>query len=729
MSLYARCNDESRQILSEHLENVAQLAGDFAESFKAREWGKAAGLLHDRGKASREFQERLRGSGKSVDHSTAGAQFAESRWKGAGRLIAACVAGHHGGLKDGASGAGSSLAARLKKAIAKIIDEDELPAVPEIGQFPMRPAPGATKKTLAFRISFFTRMLFSCLTDADFLDTESFMNRERSSARRGYPELSQMQNRFSERIEAIRNKPDPQPIDFQRNLILDTCLSKADQPTGMFSLTVPTGGGKTLSSLAFSLKHALIHGLKRVIYVIPFTSIIEQNADVFREFVGRDSVLEHHSAFDSAKFPRKDPENNEILQRFELASENWDAPLIVTTSVQFFESLFSSRTSQCRKLHSIARSVVILDEAQMLPVDFLQPCLEVLRELSLNYGTSIVLCTATQPALNRTDEFPGGLEGVREIAPDPVRLYNSFRRVNITDAGFLTQEQLVHQVEALSQVLCIVNTRREAREVFEGLRPAEGAYHLSALMCPEHRSIQIAEVKERLRLGLPCRVVSTMLIEAGVDIDFPIVYREIAGIDSIAQAAGRCNREGRLIFGELILFRFESGMASDHSRIPSEAAAETMRKFPDDPLCLDAVEDFFRNLYWRAGERLDSEHILDDLQEGLKDCFFPFETVAGKFRIIKEEGDTVLIPFDDKARKAIESLRFVEFPGKILRDLQRYTVQVRPGELAALEAQGMIERMQGIYPALTQYGCMESYKMETGLLIPQGKTEARTWIF
>ncbi len=728
MPLYARGKDGSWQLLSDHLENVAKLAAGFAKDFKASEWGRAAGLLHDRGKASREFQERLKGSNKSVDHSTAGAQFADAAWKGVGRLIATCIAGHHGGLKDGVSGSSSSLAERLRKTIPSITSESDLPVPSAPGTLPIKMEPGQRSR-LAFQMSFFTRMIFSCLTDADFLDTESFMDQEKSSARRGYPELSQLQETFSERIDLIRKKSNPAPIDLQRNRILESCLSKARQPPGLFSLTVPTGGGKTLSSLAFALKHALTHGLKRIIYVIPFTSIIEQNADVFRQFVGHDSVLEHHSAFDTAKLAGEDPENSEILRRFELASENWDAPLIVTTSVQFFESLFSSKTSKCRKLHNIAKSVVILDEAQMLPVEYLRPCLEALRELASNYGTSIVLCTATQPALDRTDEFVDGLEGVREIAPGPRQLYESFKRVRIAYAGVLPLERLIDGLRAHPQVLCIVNTRKEARAVFEGLRSVEGTYHLSALMCPEHRSIRIAEIKDRLRRGLPCRVVSTRLIEAGVDSDFPVVYRTIAGIDSIAQAAGRCNREGRLPFGQVVLFQFETGMPSGPFRIPAEVAAETMRKHPDDPLCLDAVEDFFRDLYWRAGDRLDSEHILDDLQEGLKDCYFPFESVGRKFRIIKEEGETIIVPFDDKARKAIDRLRYAEFPGKILRDLQRYTVQVYPRSLVDLESVGAIERVQGTYPVLTDYGYGQSYTMETGLKLPEGEAEAKTWIF
>lgn len=733
MPLYARSTDDGKnwQLLTEHLANVSDLAGAFAEAFGARNWGRAAGLLHDWGKASEEFQSRLHGSGKSVDHSTAGAQVAASRWKGAGTLLAACIAGHHGGLSDGISDRSSALISRLRKSIPVLTGKDELPTPETIGKLPIKVVPGKNgtdQVRLAFQISFFVRMLFSCLVDADFLDTERFMDSQKSVSRKGYPGLKDMEKRFREKIDFVVQESRATPINLHRKEILESCLTNAQRTPGLFSLTVPTGGGKTLSSLAFALEHALAYGLNRIIYVIPFTSIIEQNAEVFRNFTGRDAVLEHHSAFDSSKLGQ-DPENNYALRKFELAAENWDAPLIVTTGVQFFESLFSSKPSRCRKLHNIANSVVILDEAQMLPANFLLPCLEALRELAANYRTSVVLCTATQPALSLNSEFQKGLEGVREIVPDPRGLYNAFRRVEVERAGVLTMNCLLDRLRESSRALCIVNTRFEASEVFKGLQDLDGSFHLSALMCPEHRSQHLALIKDRLQKGLSCRVVSTRLIEAGVDIDFPLVFRALAGIDSIAQAAGRCNREGKLPhYGRLVVFQFENRMPPGPFRAPSEIAAEMMRKYPDDILSLEVVEDYFRHLYWRAGDLLDAEKIMDLLEEGLKDCLYPFETVSRKFRIIKEEGEAIIIPFDENARRIIAGLRYAEFPRSLLREAQIYAVQVYPQGLINLENAGVIERIQAAYPALAEYGYTSNYSREIGLILPNSETESALWV-
>ena len=727
MPLYARTDgpDGERQLLSEHLAYVAEIAGCFADDFGAGEWARAAGLMHDWGKASKKFQDKLDGASLRVDHSTEGAQMAEKTFKQSGKLIAACIAGHHGGLPDGKSEKDSCLASRLKReSIPKVMEQDELMLPNTIGKLPIKASPGRTERTrLAFQISFFVRMLFSCLVDADRLDAEHFTDPDKSSFRGGYPKLSGLESRFREKMNSVLEAAPPTLINRLRREILDCCSSKAVEKPGLFSLTVPTGGGKTLSSMAFALRHALCHGLKRVIYVIPYTSIIEQNAQVFRDFVGKDAVIEHHSSFDTKKLAGMDSEYDEEIRKFELAAENWDAPIIVTTSVQFFESLFASRTSKCRKLHNIAKSIIILDEAQMLPVEFLIPCLEAIRELAGNYGASVVLCTATQPALSKNEDFRKGLENVREIAPDPKGLYTAFRRVRTERAGLLTMDQLAEDLRGNEQVLCIVNTRREAREMFEKVQSAEGAYHLSALMCPEHRSEKLAEIKDRIKQKQSCRLVSTRLIEAGVDIDFPAVYRAVAGIDSIAQAAGRCNREDKLGRpGRVVLFEFEHGTRPGPFRRPAEVAGETIRKYPDDPLSLDAVDYFFRFLYWRAGDELDARRILDDLREGLTDCFFPFQNVAKKFRIIKEEGETILIPFNDKARGAIASLRVAEFPGRILRELQRFTVQVYPRELAVLEDAGAAERVQSTYAALTEQGFEQLYKEDVGLVLPKDGT-------
>jgi CRISPR-associated endonuclease/helicase Cas3 len=726
MPLYARTGGpHGRQLLSEHLAHVAEIAGCFADDFRAGQWARAAGLLHDRGKASEEFQDKLDGAPQRVDHSTAGAQIAVKIFERAGKLIAACIAGHHGGLADGKSGRDSCLASRLKRErIPKLIAHDEFVMPGPIGKLPIMVESGKTERLrLAFQVSFFVRMLFSCLVDADRLDSELFTNPERAVYRKGYPEMAELEGRFSAEMRSFLSRSSNKPINIERRKVLEACLSKADETPGLFSLTVPTGGGKTRSSLGFALRHAVTHGLKRIIYVIPFMSIIEQNADVFRGILGNGCVLEHHSAFDLTRMSKQNSEESLEYQRFELAAENWDAPLIVTTGVQFFESLFSSHPSRCRKLHNIAKSVVILDEAQMMPVELLLPCLEAIRELTVSYGTSVVLCTATQPALGESPEFKFGLDGVREIISNPKDLYSKLRRVKIQHAGKLTKDELCQRVRAYEQALCIVNTRREARDIFDGVGKVEGAYHLSALMCPEHRSLKIEEIRNRLINNLPCRVVSTRLIEAGVDIDFPVVFRALGGIDSIAQAGGRCNREGKFDKGVLLIFELQDTELPVPFRAPVEVAAEIMRKYPSDPLCLDAVEDYFRMLYWRAGERLDSKQILTNLAESLDECFFPFEKISEKFRMIEGEGEPILIPYDKNARSVIAALRYAEFPGRFLRKGQRYSVQIFPHDQMKLEDLGAVECIQGNYWALTEFGYDSFYSDEVGLKItdPGGK--------
>jgi CRISPR-associated endonuclease/helicase Cas3 len=491
-------------------------------------------------------------------------------------------------------------------------------------------------------------------------------------------------------------------VNTQRKDIFERCMEAADWAPGLFSLTVPTGGGKTLSSLAFALKHVVKRGLKRVIYVIPYTSIIEQNAAVFRQVLGEKSVIEHHSNFE----PREED------RRSRLAAENWDAPLIVTTNVQFFESLFGNRSSRCRKLHNIARSVVILDEAQMLPVPLLKPCLEALRELSSSYGTTVVLCTATQPALSKSAQFREGLEGVREIMPDPATLYRTFKRIDMSFLSTLTNDQLSKKLLEHEQVLCICNTRRHSREVFELSRHEQGAFHLSALMCPAHRTKKLQEVHYALREKRPCRVISTQLIEAGVDIDFPVVFRSISGIDSIAQAAGRCNREGLLSEnGKVYVFAPDAGLPPGYFRQTAETSEEVMRHH-NDPLALEAVEEYFRTLYWLKGDKLDEFQILSALSEGVKTGDYPFHWVDEKFKIIRDGSESIIIPWNEEADKVVKELRYSDYPAAAVRKAQRFTVQVPPRVLYDLLSGGAVERLHDQYNVLTN---RDIYREDLGL--------------
>jgi len=696
--------------LEDHLKKVAELAQSFAEAFEAGEWGYVAGLWHDLGKYSEEFQKRLRSSQDSdahietkvgrPDHSSAGAKHAFNLFqdKGKGKLLAYAIAGHHAGLPDGKSNENSCLTTRLKKNL------DCSTCPPSILH---QAAPGSIpflldNKRFCFQLSFFIRMIYSCLVDADFFDTEAFMDPEKSSWRSGYPSLEVLNERLTSALTQLTAHAPETSLNKRRAEILTHCLKAAEWPPGLFSLTVPTGGGKTLSSLAFALKHALKHGLRRVIYVIPYTSIIEQNAAVFRNILGEDAVLEHHSNY----------EPKEEDHRSRLASENWDTPLVVTTNVQFFESLFSSRSSDCRKIHRIAGSVVILDEAQMLPVPLLKPSLEALRELSsATYRTTIVLCTATQPALSTTESFRDGLDGVREIIPDPVQLYQAFKRVDVQQLPVLSDDELAERIKGYDQVLCVVNTRKHARLIYERLRESGECYHLSGLMCPAHRTQALSRIRQALSGDEPCRVISTQLVEAGVDIDFPLVFRSVAGVDSLAQAAGRCNREGRLPQGQVFIFLPERGLPAGYLRQTAETAQSVLRHH-QDPLSLEAVCEYFKTLYWLKEEKLDEYGILADLSEGARSGDFPFRVIDRKYEIIKDGMEPIIIPWNKEAEAIIQGLRYSDYPGAFVRKAQRFTVQVPPTMLYALEAAGSIERLHDQYSVLIN---RDLYRNDVGL--------------
>lgn len=704
----------SWQPLDEHLLGVARLAETFGESFGGGLWARLAGLWHDLGKSSEAYQGYLRASAAddmhraelrgTVDHSSAGARHAVEQFGPMGHLLAFVIAGHHAGLHDALS-EGACLRKRMDKilpswdpAMADLRDSPT-PKIPEsLQQIVAKKGAGSRDKGFVFAL--FARMIFSCLVDADFLNTEAFMAPELVGQRPAWSEdlLARMEHALTTHIDGFKNTGTV--VDCARTQVRAACLDKAASRPGLFSLTVPTGGGKTLSSLAFALRHAIEHRLERVIYVIPFTSIIEQNAEVFRRAMGDmepSPVVEHHSNLDVG----------EETETSRLASENWDAPLVVTTSVQFYESLFASRTSRCRKLHNLARSVIILDEVQTLPTKYLAPCLKVLGELTRSYGATVVLCTATQPAVHERDNFSIGLSGVREIIPDPKRLYRDLKRVEVQEIGEQTDEELAGRLLAHMQVLCIVNTRGHARKLFTALGEGEEHFHLSAQMCPVHRSKVLGDIRQRLDEGLPCRVVSTQLVEAGVDIDFPAVYRSLAGVDAIAQAAGRCNRNGRAERGEMYVFRSEHIRAEAYFRATADIAKQVL-DLHDDPLTLAAVEHYFRLLYWEAGTGAgwDAKGVLDKFQisSRSKDLpfLFSFATVARDFKLIEDTGRPVIIPWGEQGEELCEELRdpYVEPGRKLLRRLQRYTVQAPGAAWERHVERGDIELVRGLYPLL-----------------------------
>ncbi len=716
MKYYAHSTDNPDksdwQELDEHLEAVAALAAQFASAFGAEQWGRAAGLLHDTGKATREFILRLEGRPLRVNHSIFGARIGQQQFGKLGLLLSYVIAGHHGGLPDGGVQEGQ-LHYRLKneripKDVAYLADPQSFTVL----QLPFTKRP----RQPGFALSFFTRMIFSCLTDADFLDTEAFCDAHRSDVRKSMQSstLSHLGHALKERIAELGRTARPSRVNALRQSVLADCRAKAIEAPGFFSLTVPTGGGKTLSSMTFALDHAVAHDLRRVIYAIPFTSIIEQNAQVFSAIFGQENVLEHHCNFKG----RDDPEEQGYDRWRGLAAENWDSPVVVTTNVQFFESLFSNKPSRCRKLHNIARSVIVLDEAQAIPTEYLEPCLCALRELVEHYGCSVVLCTATQPALD-DESFREPLQGVREIIADPANLYANLRRVEITFVGRLSDAELAERISSLGQVLCIVGTKAQARKVFENLSEHEGAFHLSTNMYPEHRRDVLAAVRRRLKDRLPCRVISTSLIEAGVDVDFPVVYRGMAGLDSIAQAAGRCNREGRLDgLGRVVVFESEKPPRMPWLQRCASRAGETLRTLPaKDPLGLAAMRRYFELLY--DVQELDRKQIMKRLNAPVdKDLLFPFKEVANDFRFIEDEGSAMIIPREPEAEELVRQLRFTEFPRAILRKLQRYSVTVRTGDMAKLRAAGAVEMIRETYPVLRN---LAAYDERVGLCVDAGE--------
>ncbi len=711
------------QPLAEHLHNVAALACDFAGAFGKASLGGAAGLLHDLGKYSPAFQAYLRGERGSVDHSTAGARVAAEHYDAlVGRVLAYAIAGHHAGLTDWAETPRHTPRRRaLQERLADPASgldpawgsEITLPA--DVACTPMVPHP-RQRERMGFQLAFLIRMVFSALVDADFRDTEAWFARVegRTVERGGFPDLAELRARLDEHLDRFTDDTD---LNAERNRIRRTMRDRADLAPGPFTLTVPTGGGKTLSSLAFALDHARHHGLRRVICVVPYTAIVEQTAGVFRNALGADAVLEHHSNF--VDDGRQAPDARDKLNR---AMETWDAPVVVTTAVQFFESLYANRPARCRKLHNIAGSVVILDEAQSLPLDRLRPCLAALDELTRNYRASVVLCTATQPAVrDRADDpghgLPDGLPGLtadRELAPDPHALHEAFRRVRLAYLETpLDDAALAEACAGHEQVLCIVYTRDQARDVYRLIADRPGAFHLTTRMCPQHRAEVLDHIHARLKEGRPCRVIATALVEAGVDVDFPVVYRAEAGLDAIAQAAGRCNRGNTRHPSEspVYVFRPADWNAPREVRRFAQATRELMRVRAGDHLSPDAIDAYFRHVFWEresADKRaLDRAGLLEAVKGPVRDL--PFDFMAANFRMIDDDQRPVIIPYDTTAREAIEGLAHTDDVGGTARILQRYTVPLPPPTHQALVDQGVVqyaaeERLGQQFPVLVNSG-------------------------
>lgn len=706
--------------LDDHLKDVAVAAEEFAAQFLCQDWMRASAILHDLGKGSQTFQNKIKlksgydpeasvkdGEG-NAPHSTHGAVWAYNEWgPQLGKVIAYLVAGHHGGLPDWfhTMGVGGSLEYRLKS--------DEVDNLPKLSDAFIKkitetiPVPTTIPEFISKGESehyhIWIRILYSCLVDADFLDTERFMAPEKFSRRRKHSSMGILKKLFDAHMDYLSEKASNTPVNKIRSEILFQCRRQAKKQHGLFTLTVPTGGGKTLSSMAFALEHAIKHNKERIIMVIPYTSIIEQTSKIYKEIFHDENVIEHHSSLD--------PEKETLQSR--LATENWDAPIIVTTSVQFFESLFAAKSSACRKLHNIVNSVVIIDEVQMLPTDYLKPILNCIHALTEYFKVSMVLCTATQPAITseifqkENGEYHAIIshEKCQEImeSPSPDELTAQLQRVQVEQIGKITEWYLLaEQLQQHEQVLCIVNTRNDARDLY--LEMPKGTIHLSANMCGQHRSNFIEKIKKKLETEEPVRVISTQLVESGVDFDFPVVFRAMTGFDSIAQAAGRCNREGKLKFdGKPVngkVFVFEPPKPAPQGTLrKGEQAGKTILSVDPEGCGTLRPQTFKRyfELYFSNLNTFDKQKMEDLLVKDAPDFNFQFRTAAQKFNLIDNQRQVAVVMWyeKEKVQKMINELQFKGPYRNLMRRLQRYTVSIP--EIVFNEVQNDFKEIHGIW--------------------------------
>jgi len=703
------CPEKYWQSLDQHALCVAKIGAEFSNIFGASEWGYTAGILHDLGKARKPFQDMLAGlrtKGKDTQHAVYGAKAAFDR---ASLPLAFAVAGHHAGLHD---------IVDLQEAVGKISDEESISLVTSIIDASIRFSDENTLPNYVLNalsalpqntlpLEYFTRMLFSCLIDADRLDSAFWEKLGKDTIKLANPTLTFDATALLTGVNAERDRKrdanQGSRLSAIRNKIFDSAITAGDKPQGFFSLTVPTGGGKTLAAMAFALAHAKKHSLRRIIVVIPYLSIIEQNAAEYRRILDPNKqgiVLECHSSVN----PRNHAMDDEV-SKLELVSENWDAPVIITTSVQFIESLFAASPSRARKLHNISNSVVIFDEVQTLPTHLLAPLLSVFRELSTNYGVSFVFSSATQPAFRRSVNLPEGFysDEITEIAPDPVSLFSELHRVvyKIPKQGeTLSWDALSDYLVAEAQCLCVVNLRRHARDLWDMLNdklthPQQKPIHLSSAMCPAHRLAVIRKIRRRLKNGKPCRVISTQLVEAGVDVDFPVVWRAMGPLDSIVQVAGRCNREGKLPgLGTVHIFTPDDNKLPQgiYSTATGQAAVtlgrlgiEATNRLATDP---SIFTQYFSELFQLSNT--DTREIKQD-REG-----FRFRTVAEKAVVIKDSGTPVVIPvgyashYLERLRSRISKADTPRFTRDDLRSLQRYMVNIRQHDFIFFQQHGLL---------------------------------------
>ncbi len=700
MKYIAHIDGERIQTIKEHLEGTAKLSGEFAEKFGKQDWGYCCGMLHDIGKYSIDFQKRILGENNyRIDHSTAGARVCLEKG-GKYSFLEYCIAGHHAGLPDYGNNydesTDSTLSGRRLKKLSDYQAYQTEIEVPAINSMPID-----LKRTVNpdFSLSVFMRMIYSCLVDADFLDTEAFM-KEGKQGRNSGENIEILFKKLENYISVWLKNQDINTVNGRRTEILKNCLEMGKTEKGLFRLTVPTGGGKTVASLAFALRHALENKMDRIIYVIPYTSIIEQNTKVFRDILGEENVLENHCNVDY--------ESSEELLPMQLASENWDKPIVVTTNVQFFESLFANKSSKCRKLHNIANSVIIFDEAQMLPNDYLKPCIAMIEELINNYQVSAVLCTATQPALA---SFFHERISAKELCPRMEEQFEFFKRTVFENVGVLTENDLIQRLEKEYQALCIVNTKKRAQRIYKQLE-GDGVYHLSTSMYPKHRRRTLREIRERLQKNKKCILISTSLVEAGVDLDFQSVYRELAGVDSMIQAAGRCNREGFRPAKEskVYIFQFE-GKENVLGQRQQIDVAKSVIADNRDISDMESITQYFEMLYHIKGDSLDKKKILDEFRNKR----YNFAKVGKEFKLIEQDTKTIFINYEEEANETLCLLKERGFTRSRMRKASQYCITIYENEFNKLYSIGAIQPISEDIEDFYELRDKEKYTEKIGL--------------
>ena len=720
--------DGSLQTLPEHIKGVAHHYALFLEEAGLPELaplGRLLAQLHDAGKAQPAFQSYILGkSDQKAPHSAAGALLATcmlyelseelqlKKLPRTSQLLAYAISGHHRGLYD---------YIELRKELEKKeIEErctktkEELPNIKSELQTWVEEHAEATEtslKELAKQVGeteqaqAVIRLLFSCLVDADFLDTEAFMDEERKGRRHeatsGYAPLETLRDRLTKHMESFSTEG---KINEARRAFLNRCREHGRTcPKGYYSLFLPTGGGKTLSSMAWALETALKHEAQRIIYVIPYTSIITQTAGIFREIFGEENVLEHHS--DISFSGGETSQEAERYERTRLLAENWDAPIIVTTNVQFFESLFSHKVSRSRKVHSIANSVVVFDEVQMFPTKFLHPMLRLLEDLRWIYGTQLLFCSATLPPFDKdhsstfkkVNDFHQLSEDIQPIVPEDPELFKVFDRViyHLEEREYTTKE-LAEELAQHDSALCIVNSRRDASQLYLALleegEEAQNVIHLSRNMCSAHLKERIAEVRQRLKAGIPTLVISTQLIEAGVDIDLPIVYRAMSGLDSIVQAGGRCNREGkRSAPGEVYVFSLSDGGKAFGAIAQGQNATRFLldndKEHTRSSIPLELIEAYY-DRYYVSIESFDTKDIAENLydEDEAKRWRFDFQQASEDFQLIDNVDRDLFVPYG-RGKELLEGLQkhTLYLNHRTMRELQQYHVSISKWRYEELE--------------------------------------------